>query len=114
LLRKQGLVTYDADDSSDRHVDVDGAGILTSIPDDYKKAYKRFWELDKQINRGNRQLKQAINKIHHSLAAETADAGGDDNAALMMFCEIILGCIPVVGQALDVYSIGEWCWQTHE
>ncbi|MEQ9880353.1 RHS repeat-associated core domain-containing protein [Pectobacterium aroidearum] len=114
LLRKQGLVTYDADDSSDRHIDVDGAGIFTSIPDEYTKAYRRFWELDKKINRGNRQLKQAINKIHHSLAAETADAGGDDNAALMMFCEIILGCIPVVGQALDVYSIGEWCWQTHE
>ncbi|NPE67705.1 RHS repeat protein, partial [Dickeya dadantii] len=114
LLRKQGLVTYDADDSSDRHVDVDGAGIFTSIPKEYRKSYDRFWELDKRINRGNRQLKQAINKIHHSLAAEVADKGGDDNAALMLFCEIALGFIPVVGQAMDVYSIGEWSWQSYQ
>ncbi|MCL2891252.1 RHS repeat-associated core domain-containing protein [Brenneria tiliae] len=114
LLRKQGLVTYDADDSSERHVDVDGAGLLTSIPDEYYKSYKRFWELDEQINHGSRQLKQAINKIHHSLAAEVADTGEDDNAALMMFCEVILGCTPVVGQALDVYSIGDWCWRTYK
>ncbi|WOY01253.1 RHS repeat-associated core domain-containing protein [Dickeya fangzhongdai] len=114
LLRKQGLVTYDVDDSSDRHVDVDGAGLFTSIPKEYRKSYDRFWELDKRVNRGSRQLKQAINKIHHSLAAEVADKGGDDNAALMLFCEIALGFIPVVGQAMDVYSIGEWSWQSYK
>uniref|UniRef100_UPI000532D7A2 DUF6531 domain-containing protein n=1 Tax=Dickeya undicola TaxID=1577887 RepID=UPI000532D7A2 len=114
LLRKQGLVSYDADDSSDRHVDVDGAGIFTSIPQEYRKSYDRFWELDKRINRGSRQLKQAVNKIHHSLAAEVADKGGEDNAALMLFCEIALGFIPVVGQAMDVYSIGEWSWQSYQ
>ncbi|MEE3645283.1 MULTISPECIES: RHS repeat-associated core domain-containing protein [unclassified Brenneria] len=113
-LRKQGLLSYDADDSSDSKVDVDGAGLLTLIPDDYRKEYNRFWELDGQINRGSRQLKQAINKIHHSLAAEVANQGDDDNAALIMLCQIILGCIPVVGQALDVYAIGDWCWRTYK
>ncbi|WP_246743283.1 RHS repeat-associated core domain-containing protein [Dickeya oryzae] len=114
LLRKQGLVSYDADDSSDRHVDVDGAGLFTSIPKEYRKSYDRFWELDKRVNRGSRDLKRAVNKIHHSLAAEVADKGGDDNAALMLFCEIALGFIPVVGQAMDVYSIGEWSWQSYK
>ncbi|MCV9878103.1 RHS repeat-associated core domain-containing protein [Brenneria izbisi] len=114
LLRKQGLLSYDADDSSNSHVDVEGAGLFTLIPDEYRKAYNRFWELDEQVNRGSRQLKEAINKTHHSLAAEVADKGDDDNAALIMLCQIILGCIPVVGQALDVYSIGDWCWRTYK
>ncbi|ACT07636.1 YD repeat protein [Dickeya chrysanthemi Ech1591] len=114
LLRKQGLVNYDADDSSDRHVDVDGAGLFTSIPQEYRKSYDRFRELDKRVNRGGRELKRAVNKIHHSLAAEVADKGGESNAALMLFCEIALGFIPVVGQAMDVYAIGEWSWRSYQ
>ncbi|QCR07125.1 DUF6531 domain-containing protein [Brenneria rubrifaciens] len=113
-LRKQGLLAYDAEDSGDSHVDVEGAGLLTLIPDEYRKEYDRFWQLDEQVNRGSRQLKQAINKTHHSLAAEVADMGEDDNAAFMMLCQVVLGCVPVVGQALDLFFIGEWCWKTYE
>ncbi|WP_254900289.1 DUF6531 domain-containing protein, partial [Lonsdalea iberica] len=114
LLHKQGLVEYDASSSSDRYVDVDGAGLFTSIPPEYRKAYDRFWELDEKINAGSLELRRAVNKIQHSLAAEVADKGEGGNAAIMLFCQIILGCIPVVGQAMDAYSIGEWCWNTYE
>lgn len=117
ILRKQGLIEYDADDSSDSEVDVDESGIFgnlfTSIPDEYRKAYTRFWELDRKINRSSPDLKRAVNKIHHSLAAEVADKG-NDNAALLLFCEIALGFIPVVGQAMDVYAIGEWGYHSYE
>ncbi|WP_240630220.1 DUF6531 domain-containing protein, partial [Brenneria alni] len=113
-LRKQGLLTYDAEDSGDSHVEVEGAGIFRLIPDEYRKEYDRFWQLNEQINRGSRQLKQAINKTHHSLAAEVADMSEDDNAAFMMLCQVVLGCVPVVGQALDLFFIGEWCWKTYE
>ncbi len=43
-----------------------------------------------------------------------ADKADDDNSAVLLFCEIALGFIPVVGQAMDVYSIGEWGWNTYE
>ena len=118
VLRQQGLLEYDESDSSDGFVDVDDAGMLggifNSVPDEYRKSYNRFWELDRKINRGSRDLKRAINKIHHSLAAEVADKTGNDNTALLLFCEIALGFIPVVGQAMDVYDIGKWSWDTYE
>lgn len=118
VLRQQGLLEYDASDSSDGFVDVDDAGMLggvfNRVPDKYRESYDRFWELDRKINRGSRELKRAVNKIHHSLAAEVADKVEGDNTALLLFCEIALGFIPVVGQAMDVYSIGKWSWDTCE
>ena len=118
LLRKLGLLEYDADHSNDNYVDIDNSGFLggifNSVPDEYRKAWNRFHELDSKINRGSIELKRAINKIHHSLAAEIADKTDDDNSAVLLFCEIALGFIPVVGQAMDVYSIGEWSWNSYE
>ncbi len=46
LLRKLGLLEYDADDSSDNYVDIDNSGFLggmfNSVPDEYRKAWDRF------------------------------------------------------------------------
>ncbi|AHE72488.1 hypothetical protein M942_04125 [Enterobacter ludwigii] len=116
LLRKQGLLEYDAEDSSDKQVTVNDTGwlggIFTSISEGYRDAYVRFRQLDRQVNQGNIAFKEAINKIHHRLAAELADHVGDDNTALLLFCQIALGFVPVVGQAIDFYAIGEWAWDS--
>lgn len=116
LLRQQGLLEYDAEDSNEQQVTVHDTGwlggIFTSIPENYRDAYVRFRQLDRQVNQGNPALKQAINKIHHRLAAEVADHVGDDNTALLLFCQIALGFVPVVGQAIDFYTVGEWAWDS--
>ncbi|PWC09288.1 hypothetical protein B4923_20385, partial [Brenneria roseae subsp. americana] len=119
LLHKQGLLEYDADDSDDSTVDIDNTGFLggifSGIPPEYRQSYDRFWELDKKINAGSIELKRAINKIHQSqLAAEVADNSDGTSAAVLLVCEIALGFIPVVGQALDVYAIGEWGWRSYK
>ncbi|MDW6093944.1 RHS repeat-associated core domain-containing protein [Vibrio rhizosphaerae] len=110
LLSRQGYLTYDEDGSSDEFVDIDRK-LFTWIDKEYKAAYRRFWELEKEINRGSTALKKAINKIHHSLAGEMAGMA-HDNTAILLFCEIALGFVPVVGQAMDLYDLGCWGWDT--
>ncbi|XAW88178.1 SpaA isopeptide-forming pilin-related protein [Vibrio sp. CDRSL-10 TSBA] len=111
LLRKEGCLVYDADDSSDEHVDVDRDTWF--VPDEYESAYDRFWELSEQINNGPISLRQAVNKMHSSLAGEIAGRA-QDNSAILLFCQIALGFVPVVGQALDLYDLGDWGWRTYE
>ncbi|BCV62866.1 RHS repeat-associated core domain-containing protein [Shewanella algae] len=112
LLRNKGFIEYDADDSSERHIDIDDASLFLNVPDEYEPAYERFWELNDRINRGSMGLREAIYKIHVSLPAEVVSKAGD-NSAILLFCEIALGFIPVVGQAMDIYDLGEWGWQTY-
>ncbi|MDF2400500.1 hypothetical protein GWQ27_03130 [Aeromonas sp. 5HA1] len=117
ILRQQGLIEYDASDSDADEVDVDDVGMLggifNSVPDKYNQAYKRFWALDKKINKGSRELKVAVNKIHHSLAAELGDKASS-NEAVLLVCEVLLGFVPVVGQVIDLYSIGEWGYVSYK
>ncbi|MFM2482048.1 DUF6531 domain-containing protein, partial [Celerinatantimonas sp. YJH-8] len=112
ILNRQELLTYDADDSSDSHIDVDSAW-FKSIPDQYQPAYQRFWQLYRQINSGPLEQRKAVHKIHSSLAAEVAGHTKSNEAVLLM-CQVILGCVPVVGQAMDLYFLGDWCWETYE
>ncbi|MCS3769585.1 RHS repeat-associated protein [Aeromonas hydrophila] len=117
ILRQQGLIEYDASDSDSDEVDVDDVGMLggifNSVPDKYNQAYKRFWALDKKINKGSRELKVAVNKIHHSLAAELGDKASS-NEAVLLVCEVLLGFVPVVGQVIDLYAIGEWGYVSYK
>lgn len=117
ILRQQGLIEYDSSDSDADEVDVDDVGMLggifNSVPDKYNQAYKRFWELDKKINKGSRELKVAVNKIHHSLAAELGDKASS-NEAVLLVCEVLLGFVPVVGQVIDLYAIGEWGYVSYK
>ncbi|MGY3894897.1 RHS repeat-associated core domain-containing protein [Aeromonas enterica] len=117
ILRQQGLIEYDASDSDADEVDVDDVGMLggifNSVPDKYNQAYKRFWALDKKINKGSRELKVAVNKIHHSLAAELGDKASS-NEAVLLVCEVLLGFVPVVGQVIDLYAIGEWGYVSYK
>lgn len=117
ILRQQGLIEYDASDSDADEVDIDDVGMLggifNSVPDKYNQAYKRFWELDKKINKGSRELKVAVNKIHHSLAAELGDKASS-NEAVLLVCEVLLGFVPVVGQVIDLYAIGEWGYVSYK
>ncbi|WP_088133671.1 RHS repeat-associated core domain-containing protein [Vibrio gazogenes] len=110
LLSREGYLTYDESGSSDSFVDVDRK-LFTWVDSDYEEAYDRFWELDKEINHGPIALRQAVNKIHHSLAGEMAGMA-QDNTAILLFCEIALGFVPVVGQAMDLYDLGCWGWDT--
>ncbi|KHN52383.1 DUF6531 domain-containing protein, partial [Pectobacterium fontis] len=114
LLHEKGIVVYDADDSDDYEVDLDDSSLwdslFSSLDDKEQQAYDRLWELNRQINAGSKELKQAINTIHQSsLAAETADGGS--KIVVMLVCEVILGCVPVIGQAMDVYFLGDWLWR---
>ncbi|WP_368350112.1 RHS repeat-associated core domain-containing protein [Pectobacterium peruviense] len=117
LLHEKGIVEYDAEDS-ERYdeVNVDDSTLsgrfFSNVEDKYQLAYDRFQTLKKQINAGDREFKRAINKIHHSLSAEVADQTTE--TAVLLLCQIILGFIPVVGQAPDVYFIGEWCWAAYK
>ncbi|EMK3312837.1 RHS repeat-associated core domain-containing protein [Vibrio vulnificus] len=116
ILNRKGYLTYDADDSDKDEVDVDGVGIMSMFgvaPDGYEEAYKRFWELHEQINDGPTSLKEAVNRAHCGLAGEVAGQG-KDNEALILFCEVALGFVPVVGQAMDLYDLGGWGWKTYE
>ncbi|WP_411571411.1 DUF6531 domain-containing protein, partial [Pectobacterium cacticida] len=117
LLHEKGIIEYDAEDS-ERYdeVNVDdstfGGLLFSNVEDKYQLAYDRFQELKKQINAGDRELKQAINKIHHSLSAEVADQTTE--TSVLLLSQIILGFFPVVGQAPDVYFISEWCWAAYK
>ncbi|WP_047687695.1 DUF6531 domain-containing protein, partial [Vibrio sp. ZOR0018] len=116
ILNRKGYLTYDADGSDKDEVDVDGVGIMSMFgvaPDGYEEAYKRFWELHEQINDGPTSLKEAVNRAHCGLAGEVAGQG-KDNEALILFCEVALGFVPVVGQAMDLYDLGGWGWKTYE
>ncbi|WP_221885971.1 DUF6531 domain-containing protein, partial [Pectobacterium polaris] len=117
LLHEKGIVIYDEEDSDDYEVDIDDtslwSSVFSSVDDRYQQAYDRLWILNRQINAGSKELKQAINNIHQSsLAAETAD--GDSKIVVMLVCEVILGCVPVIGQAMDVYFLGDWLWRGYE
>ncbi|MEH0834601.1 RHS repeat-associated core domain-containing protein [Pectobacterium cacticida] len=106
ILRAQGLVEYGAVQQSVRLP-------LSTIPERYKPALKRFWELERQLYSRDGELQREVRRIQHQLSAEVASkAAGIDNAVLL-FCEVILGCVPVVGQAMDVYFLGEWCWASY-
>lgn len=116
ILNRKGYLTYDADGSDKDEVDVDGVGIMSMFgvaPDGYEEAYKRFWELHEQINDGPTSLKEAVNRAHCGLAGEVAGQA-KDNEALILFCEVALGFVPVVGQAMDLYDLGGWGWKTYE
>ncbi|OOE77138.1 DUF6531 domain-containing protein [Salinivibrio sp. ML290] len=112
LLNRKGYLFYDADDSSADSIDVDRSWTKW-IPDDYEPAYERFWVLHREINQGTRKQKEAVQKMYSSLAGETAGMA-QDNPALLLFVEIALGCVPVVGQAIDLYDLGDWSWRTYE
>lgn len=112
LLRRKGFIQYDSDDSSENNVDVDDAHFFLNVPDEFEPAYQRFRQLNKQINEGSKALKVAINKIHVSLPAEIVSQAGD-NTTILLFCEVAVGFIPVVGQAVDVYDLGQWGWTTY-
>jgi|GEM_PF-1005383 len=111
LLRAKGYLVYDASDSNDLFVDTDKGSWYQNVANEYEDAYDRFCELEKQINSGPIDMRIAVNKIHNSLAAEVAGKAGD-NTAILLFCQIALGFVPVVGQALDLYDLGEWGWDT--
>ncbi|WP_068713411.1 RHS repeat-associated core domain-containing protein [Vibrio tritonius] len=111
LLRNAGCLVYDADDSSDQYVDVDRDTF--NVPDKYEAAYDRFWQLDKKVNQGPVDLRKAVNKMHCGLAGELA-GHAQDNSAILLFCQIALGFVPVVGQAMDLYDLGDWGWRTYE
>ncbi|WP_261887408.1 deaminase domain-containing protein [Vibrio aerogenes] len=110
-LNRAGYLEYDASDSSDDEIDIDRHWMKGSIPDEYAPAYDRFQELVKQINHGSVDLRKAVNKIHSSLAGEMAGLA-HDNTAILLFCEVALGFVPVVGQAMDLYDLGCWGWDT--
>ncbi|WP_298771761.1 DUF6531 domain-containing protein [uncultured Shewanella sp.] len=112
ILRDKGYLVYDAGDSDDNNVDVDDSSLFLNVPDEYEPAYARFWELNKQINGGSRDLKVAVNRIHTSLPAEVSSKA-NDNSSILLFCEIALGFVPVVGQAMDLYDVGQWGWTTY-
>ncbi|SHH96603.1 Putative deoxyribonuclease RhsC [Vibrio aerogenes CECT 7868] len=110
-LNRAGYLEYDASDSSDDEIDIDRHWMKGSIPDEYAPAYDRFQELVKEINHGSKDLRKAVNKIHSSLAGEMAGLA-HDNTAILLFCEVALGFVPVVGQAMDLYDLGCWGWDT--
>lgn len=107
ILRAQGLVEYGSVQQSVRMP-------LSTIPDQYKPALKRFWELERQLYRSDGELQREIRRIQHQQAAEVASKASSIDNAVLLFCEVILGCIPVVGQAMDVYFLGKWCWDSYE
>ncbi|WP_298776316.1 RHS repeat-associated core domain-containing protein [uncultured Shewanella sp.] len=112
ILQNKGYIVYDADDSNNNKVDVDDTSLFLNIPDEYEPAYERFWELNEQINDGSLALRQSVNKIHTSLPAEVS-SDANDNSSILLFCEIALGFVPVVGQAMDLYDVGQWGWTTY-
>ncbi|WP_028301810.1 DUF6531 domain-containing protein, partial [Oceanospirillum beijerinckii] len=114
MLRDKGYLEYDPDDSDDDEVDVDRSSLITVVARDDKDAYHRFWQLNRRINRGPKDLKVAVNKIHNAVAAEVASQEGGSNIAIMLLCEVVIGCIPLVGQAVDVYCLGDWCWRSYK
>ncbi|MBA0219712.1 hypothetical protein H0248_20570, partial [Pectobacterium brasiliense] len=107
ILRAQGLVEYGSVQQSVRMP-------LSTIPDQYKPALKRFWELERQLYRSDSELQREIRRIQHQQAAEVASKASSIDNAVLLFCEVILGCIPVVGQVIDVYFLGKWCWDSYE
>ena len=113
LLSREKILTYDADDSSNSVVDVDNDSWFGSwsVDEKYKAAYARFWVLNREVNEGSKELRIAVNDIHSSLAGEVAGKA-KDNSALLLFCQIALGFVPVVGQAMDLYDLGDWGWAT--
>ncbi|MEF1257063.1 DUF6531 domain-containing protein, partial [Vibrio sp. M260112] len=115
ILSRENILTYDKDDSSNHFIDIDNKvwfGAL-SVEDKYDPAYQRFWALNKHINQGPRELREAVNNIHTSLAAELAGQS-QDNTTILLFCQIALGFVPVVGQAMDLYDLGDWGWKTYQ
>ena len=71
-----------------------------------ERAINRFRELAEQVENDNGPLEAAIIKTHHQLAGEAAD----NNMAIMMAAEIILGCVPVVGDVMDVKDCATWLY----
>ncbi|RYC37114.1 EndoU domain-containing protein [Pectobacterium zantedeschiae] len=109
ILRDQGIVIYGSVQQF--------AVIMKSyndIPTEYKPALRRFYEMEKQLRRNEGELQQEIRKVQHRLSAEVASKASTIDNAVLLFCEVILGCVPVVGQAMDVYFLGLWCWNSYE
>ncbi|WP_420064953.1 RHS repeat-associated core domain-containing protein [Pectobacterium colocasium] len=107
MLSKQGLVEYGAVQQSVRMPQ-------SMIPDEYKPALKRFWVLERQLYGSDGELQREIRRIQHQLSAELASRAASIDDAVLLLCEVILGCVPVVGQAMDVYFLGQWCWNSYE
>ncbi|MCO4315126.1 RHS repeat-associated core domain-containing protein [Pectobacterium versatile] len=110
ILREKGFLEYNAV----QNAVVSKLSFWESVPDEYKPALKRFQKLEMIIRRDNGPLKQEIRRIQHRLSAEVASKAASIDDAVLLFCEVILGCIPVVGQAMDVYFLGEWCWDSYK
>ena len=108
-MRKLNLVVYD------QHSQLAaGLGIMHSIPPQYKPAYERFCVLVRKIRRGDPAFRKEIGRIHNSISAEVATLAQQIDSAVLLMGEIILGCIPVVGSAIDAICIAEWCYDTYQ
>lgn len=112
LLHQENLLYYDVDDSSSKYIDIERR-ILQRVPEQYRAACGRYYALLDRINKGSEPLRAAVNRYHSSLAGEVADHTVS-NPALLLFAEVVLGCVPVVGQAMDCYYLGQWCLDTVE
>uniref|UniRef100_UPI00358DC368 DUF6531 domain-containing protein n=1 Tax=Pectobacterium odoriferum TaxID=78398 RepID=UPI00358DC368 len=110
ILREKGFLEYNAV----QNAAVSKLSFWESVPEEYKPALKRFQKLEMIIRRDNGPLKQEIRRIQHQLSAEVASKAASIDDAVLLFCEVILGCVPVVGQAMDVYFLGKWCWDSYE
>ncbi|MGI8490943.1 glycohydrolase toxin TNT-related protein [Pectobacterium sp. S5] len=107
ILREQGIVQYGSVQQSVRMP-------LSDIPEQYKLALKRFWELEKQLHRDDGELQREIRRVQHRMSAEVASEASSVDNAVLLLCEVILGCVPVVGQSMDVYFLGQWCWYSYK
>ena len=106
-LHQKGYATADADDwygDDDVEHEIVNSRHVTDVQD--KRAITRFRELAKQIENDNGPLEKAIVKTHHQLAGEASD----NTMVIMMAAEIILGCVPVVGDVIDVKDCATWLY----
>ncbi|MFT8212370.1 MAG: DUF6531 domain-containing protein [Symbiopectobacterium sp.] len=108
-MSKLNLVVYDPHSQL-----AAGMGIMHSIPPQYKPAYERFCVLVRKIRREDPAFRKEIGRIHNSISAEVATLARKIDSAVLLMGEIILGCIPVVGPAIDAICIAEWCYDTYQ
>ncbi len=106
-LHQKGYATADADDwygDDDVEHDIVDSHRVTDQQD--QRALERFRELAQQIENDNGPLEKAIVKTHHQLAGEAAD----HTMVIMIAAEIILGCVPVVGDVMDIKDCATWLY----
>jgi hypothetical protein len=69
-------------------------------------AVRRFRELAEQVENENGPLETATIKTHDQRAGEAAD----HTMVIMIAAEIILGCVPVVGDVMDIKDCATWLY----